>query len=68
MNTMLLQYYRRQRAHQRNVWITGGMLTTYPDGRTELSYASAPYGEHALSAITAARATVHFMKRLESYV
>lgn len=56
MNPTVANLYQKYRQHQRNVQTAGGgTLTTYPDGRTELSYASAPYGEHAVSALAQAR-------------
>lgn len=65
MNAAVKHHYRHFRAHQQKVWADGGgMLTTYPTGRTEVSYASAPYGEHALSAWTSARRHAHFMADL----
>ncbi|OQM74927.1 hypothetical protein [Manganibacter manganicus] len=43
--------FRQSRAHQMEIAASGGgMLCTYPSGRTELTYGSAPYGRHALSA------------------
>lgn len=69
MNRAIQHFYRHFRAHQSKVWSEGGgALTVYPSGRTELSYGSAPYGEHALSAIAAARSQIAFRKRLKSYV
>lgn len=53
--------YRHFRDHQRAVVLRGGMLTTYPSGRTELTYGSAPYGEHALAAYASAKRHVAFM-------
>jgi len=58
----LQHHYKRFRKHQMDVANDGGgCLTTYPEGRTELSYASAPYGEHAYSAFMSARRHIHFM-------
>lgn len=68
MSTAITRAYWKERDHQRKVQVTGGgMLTTYPSGRTELSYGSAPYGEHAISAWAAARRHVAFVQRLEGY-
>ena len=58
-------YYRQFREHQARVMASGGgTVTRYPTGRVELSYASAPYGEHALSAFTAAKRHIHFRREL----
>lgn len=63
LNTVRL--YHQFRRHQRDVQVSGGgVLTVYPEGRTELSYASAPYGEHAISAFTAAKRHAAFLGRL----
>lgn len=52
----LAHYYKHFRQHQQNVIVKGGgMLTTFPSGRTELSYASSAYGCHALSAWQSAK-------------
>ena len=60
----VLRLYRENRAHQRAVQLSGGgCLTVYPNGRTELSYASAPYGEHAVAAFASARQSVAFLAR-----
>ena len=68
MNTQLQHHYKRLRLHQWRIYTDGsGCLTTYPCGKTELSYGSAPYGEHALSAITVARSHINFIKRIEGY-
>lgn len=64
MNEELRQEYFNYRAHQAKVATEGGgCLTVYPSGRTEMSYASAPYGEHALSALSAARQMLSFRRR-----
>jgi hypothetical protein len=56
-------YYRKYRQHQHEVYVSGGgSVDTYPSGRTEVSYGSAPYGEHALSAFVAARRHLHFLR------
>lgn len=45
------------------------MLTTFFDSkRTELSFASAPYGEHALSAFMSAKRAIHFRADLSRTV
>lgn len=64
MNTQLASLYRQHRAHQAKVAISGGCLTVYPSGRTEKTYASAPYGEHALSAWAAAKRHANFLATL----
>lgn len=62
MNSQLENLYQQFRRHQREVANEDrGMLTMYPSGRTEMSYGSAPYGEHALSALASARAHVAFL-------
>ena len=58
----LAHYYKQSRAHQRSLWNGGGMLTIEPSGKTEHTYASAPYGFHAVSAYTAAKRSVNFRK------
>lgn len=55
----LAHAYRQRRDHQRSLAADGAyMLTTYASGRTERTFGSAPYGEHALSAFRAARAWI----------
>jgi hypothetical protein len=67
MRNDILHYYRQTRAHQMSMWATGGgTITRYPGGKTELSYGSAPYGEHAVSAYQSARSHIHFMKTLKA--
>jgi len=68
MNKTLLHYYRQKRAWQRKLMNDGrAMSTTYADSKkVKLSYASAPYGEHAVSALMSARSHMHFMRRIES--
>ena len=57
------QEFKKARKHQMKVATDGGgCLTVYPDGKTELSYASAPYGEHAYSAYMQAIRSVHFQE------
>lgn len=69
MDARVKYHFKQFRDHQNKVWSDGGgTLTTYPSGRTELSYASAPYGEHALNAIASARRHIAFLKRLKGYV
>ena len=59
----MLHEFRKARAHQMSVaYSGGGMLTVYPDGKGELSYASAPYGEHAYSAYMQAKRSVYFQE------
>lgn len=58
-------YYRHFRQHQAKVAAAGGgTLTVYPSGRTEISYASAPYGEHAKAALASAKRHIHFRREL----
>jgi hypothetical protein len=53
--------FRRARAHQFDVWAHGGgTLTTFPSGRTELTFASAPFGLHAVSAFATAKRALFF--------
>ncbi len=60
---MVNRLYREFRAHQAKVASNGGgVLATFPSGRTERSYASAPYGEHALSAYAAAKSHAAFLR------
>jgi hypothetical protein len=64
MTEELRQEYAYQRAHQAKAAVDGCYgLTVYPSGRTEVSYGSAPYGEHALSAFSAAKQMVSFLRR-----
>ncbi len=63
----LTHYYRYFRNHQRDVINEGGgAITVYPTGRTELSYGSAPYGEHAISALLSAKHHINFLKQLKN--
>ena len=65
MTRAIEHFFREFRDHQRKVQDEGrGVLTVYPSGRTERSYASAPYGEHALSAFLAAKHHATFVARL----
>ena len=65
MTSSLARLYHQFRAHQRKVCTAGrGCLTVYPSGRTEMTYASAPYGEHAMSAIASARSHKAFLARM----
>lgn len=61
-----LQLFKKFRDHQRNVANNGGgTVTRYMDsGRTEFTYASAPYGEHALSAFWSAIRHQNFLDRM----
>ena len=57
-------HFKRFRAHQMKVANSGGgMLTIFPSGRTETTFASSPFGEHALSALMSARRHIAFMER-----
>lgn len=59
-------FFGKFRAHQRAIYADGGgTLTTFPSGRTELTFAGAPFGEHALSAWLAAKRHVAFLDRLK---
>ena len=58
----ILHHYRRFRAHQMSVYPS--CVTTDPSGRSELTAASAPYGEHALSAYIGAKRHLHFVADL----
>lgn len=65
----LAHEFRRARAHQMDVWASGGgMVTTYPGGRTELTFASAPYGRHALSAFASAKRALSFRADLSRMI
>ena len=67
--TATAHYFKQVRAHQARVAASGGgSLTTYPSGRTERSYASAPYGEHALAAWASAKREVFFRAVLSARV
>lgn len=45
-----------QRKHQMKIANSGGgALTVFPSGRTELTFASAPFGRHAISAFRTAK-------------
>lgn len=69
MTPQTRQLFKQFRDHQRKVWASGGgTLTTYPSGRTEHSYASAPYGEHALAAYWAARSHAYFLADMKRTV
>jgi hypothetical protein len=60
----LTHYYRQNRAHQMKIANEGGgTLTVYQSGRTESSYASAPYGGHAISAYMQAKRDLRFAER-----
>lgn len=65
----LVHAFRKARAHQMSVWANGGgTLTVFPSGRTELSFASAPFGRHALSAFASAKRSLAFRKDLAASV
>lgn len=69
MNTTTLHYYRKARAHQNTDWANGGgCLTTYRDGRTEMSYGGAAYGRHAAAALAHAKSSIAFRERLAADV
>jgi len=70
MNHAIQHYYKAARDWQREVYANGGgMITSFTDGTaSQLSYASAPYGEHALSALTSAKAQIAFRARLSKTV
>lgn len=69
MRQAIQHFYREFRRHQRSIYADGGgALCVYPSGRTELSYGSAPYGEHALSAFTAAKRHIAFRAELKRTV
>jgi hypothetical protein len=56
INDRLAHAFRKQRAHQMKVAANGGgVLTTFPSGRTERTFASAEFGFHAVAAFNAAR-------------
>lgn len=61
--------FKKFRDHQRKVAADGGgSLTRFLDsGRTEWTYASAPYGEHAVSAFRSAISQQHFYDRMREY-
>lgn len=63
--TPTAHYYKQARAHQAAVMaMGGGTVTRYQSGRTEMSYAAAPYGEHALSAYLQAKRSIYFRREL----
>lgn len=65
--TAMAHHYKQARQHQHNVWANGGgSVTTDPTGRTEHSYGSAPYGEHALAAWWSAKRAVHFRETFDA--
>ncbi|MCP4127316.1 MAG: hypothetical protein GY753_09670 [Gammaproteobacteria bacterium] len=66
MNKTLQHHFRAERKHQMDIANDGGgSLEVFPNGRTELSFGSAPFGEHALSAFVSAKGQIAFMKRWE---
>ena len=68
MSEQVKALYRKFRDHQRKVQADGGgTLTVYRSGRTELSYASSPYGEHALNAFRSAKRHIAFLGRMKEY-
>ena len=68
VNHATRHYYRLFRAHQMSLANDGsGMITTYADsGKIEMSYGSAPYGEHALNAYRSAKRHLAFIDRLNN--
>ncbi len=65
MKKAIQHHFRAARKHQRDVANDGGgTLTVFPSGRTELSFASAPFGEHALSAFMSAKSHIAFLERM----
>ena len=70
MNANILRFYKQARTHQMDILNSGGgSITTYADsGKVELSAGSAPYGEHAISALTSAKRSIHFIADLEKTV
>ncbi len=70
MNQAIQHYFRQARDHQKSIMNSGGgMITTDPDGKaSQLSYASAPYGEHAISAYFGAIGQIAFRARLKKRV
>jgi hypothetical protein len=64
VSTSLTHYYKMNRKHQMKIANEGGgTITVYKSGRTEFSYASAPYGEHAMSAYMQAKRDLRFAER-----
>ena len=70
MNHALKHHFKSARDWQREVMVSGGgMLTTFMDGSaSQLTFASAPFGEHALSAFASAKRTIAFRKNLSARV
>lgn len=67
MDDRVRRFFKEFRDHQRNVWASGGgTLTTFRSGRTELTFASSPFGEHALNAFVSAKRHVAFLDRLKN--
>jgi len=66
----VLHYYRQKRIHQNDIYVSGGGTEThlFESGKVELTYASAPYGEHALSAYLSAIQSIAFRKDLSATV
>jgi hypothetical protein len=59
-------WFRHFRDHQRRLMANDAfMLTTFADGRaSQRTFASAPFGEHALSAFLAAKRQIAFHRRM----
>jgi len=67
VSNKLKHHFKRFRKHQMDIANNdGGMLTVFPSGRTELTFASAPFGEHAISALMSAKQHIAFMERKTS--
>lgn len=64
VDVRLANLFRHFRNHQKSLWNGGGMLTTFPSGRTERTFASAPFGEHAKSAWINAKRHAHFVDEM----
>lgn len=64
VNQHTARLYKQFRDHQRDVQASGGgSVVTDSNGREEVSYASAPYGRHAVSAFVAAKRHAGWMDR-----
>ena len=58
----LIHEYRKRRQHQLSVYPS--CETRLPNGKVELTAASAPYGEHALSAYRSAKSYIAWVKEV----
>ena len=55
-------YYKQNRLHQMAIANDGGGSEChYPEGKVEISYGGAAYGEHAYCAFMSAKRHIHFM-------